>query len=116
VRAFRYVPFSWLLPQVAALAYHGGIGTLAQAVHAKVPQLVVPHGYDQFDNAWRIERLGLGRSLPQRRYRAHHVARTLRAVLEDGPERREALAAKVDGAAMLARTCELLEGLRAAAR
>jgi len=54
-----YAPFSALLPRVAALIHHGGIGTSAQALAAGKPQLVVPFAHDQFDNAARLRRLGV---------------------------------------------------------
>lgn len=60
-----YVPFSELLPHVALIAHHGGIGTCAQALAAGVPQLVVPNAHDQFDNAARLQRLGVGDWLPR---------------------------------------------------
>ena len=55
-----YAPFSRLLPRLAGLAHHGGIGTSAQALAAGIPQLVVPFAHDQFDNAARLRRLGVG--------------------------------------------------------
>ena len=55
-----YVPLRALLPRVAALVHHGGIGTTAEALRASVPQVVVPLAYDQFDNAARVEALGAG--------------------------------------------------------
>jgi len=58
-----YVPFDHLMPRVAALVHHGGIGTSATALANAVPQLVTPFAHDQFDNATRIERLGVGREL-----------------------------------------------------
>jgi rhamnosyltransferase subunit B len=54
-----YVPFAQLLPQCAALVHCRGIGTLAQALQAGCPQLLLPHHFDQFDNAARLRRLGL---------------------------------------------------------
>jgi UDP:flavonoid glycosyltransferase YjiC (YdhE family) len=54
----RYAPFGQLLPQAAALVHHGGVGS-AQALRAGIPQLVLPVGYDQFDNALRLELLGV---------------------------------------------------------
>ncbi len=57
-----HVPFDRLLPQVAALVHHGGIGTTVAALAAGTPQLVVPFAFDQFDNAVRVVRLGVGRS------------------------------------------------------
>ena len=56
-----YAPFSALLPRVAALIHHGGIGTSAQALAAGKPQLVVPFAHDQFDNAARLRRMGVAR-------------------------------------------------------
>ena len=58
-----YVPFSLLLPRARALVHHGGVGTLAQALRARLPQLVVPQAYDQFDNASRLEALGVAHAI-----------------------------------------------------
>ncbi len=61
-----YAPFSLLLPRARALVHHGGVGTLAQALRARLPQLVVPQAYDQFDNASRLEALGVAHAIHQR--------------------------------------------------
>lgn len=58
-----YAPFGLLLPRAAALVHHGGIGNCAQALRAGIPQLLLPHGFDQFDNAMRLELLGAGAML-----------------------------------------------------
>lgn len=58
--AVSYQPFDLLLPRLAALVHHGGIGTTAQALAAGVPQGVVPFAHDQFDNAARLVRCGVG--------------------------------------------------------
>ena len=55
-----HLPFDRLLPQVAALVHHGGIGTTAAALAAGIPQLIAPFAFDQFDNAARTVRLGVG--------------------------------------------------------
>jgi rhamnosyltransferase subunit B len=117
VEAFGYLPFSAMLPRSALLVYHGGIGTLAQTIKAGIPHLVVPNGHDQFDNGWRIERLALGRSIPQSRYRAGAVATAIRVLLDDreGAERRRECANRIDPQAAVNRACELIEGLPAAA-
>ena len=113
VQAFGYLPFSEVLPRASLLVYHGGIGTLAQAIKAGVLQLVVPSGHDQFDNGWRIEQLRLGRSMAQKRFRATHAAKEIRALLDDGRLRQRAreFAARIDSAAALDRACELIESL-----
>lgn len=114
IEAFGYLPFSDVLPRAALLVYHGGIGTLAQAVKAGIPHLVVPSAHDQFDNGWRIEQLGLGRSLPRTRYRAVRAASEIRAMLHDtGTARRvREFSARVDSNAALNRACELIESLK----
>jgi UDP:flavonoid glycosyltransferase YjiC (YdhE family) len=113
VKTFGYLPFSDLLPHAALLVYHGGIGTLAQTIKAGIPHLVVPSGHDQFDNAWRIERLGLGRGIPQAQYRASRAAAAIRAILADGEGRARYrdYASRMDSDAALTRACELIEGL-----
>jgi rhamnosyltransferase subunit B len=78
-----YVPLRRLLPQVALLVHHGGIGTTAEALRAGTPQLVVPLAHDQFDNGARVEALGAGASLPARTLDAARMARTLHRVLGD---------------------------------
>jgi rhamnosyltransferase subunit B len=113
MRVFGYLPFSQVLPRAALLVYHGGVGTLAQGIKASVPHLVVPHGYDQFDSGWRIEQLGLGRSIPETRYRARRVARAIEDILGDleAPQRRAQYAARINSADAVARACELIESL-----
>lgn len=55
----EYTPFGALLPRAAAVVHHGGIGTSAQSITAAAPQLIIPFAHDQFDNAARLERLGI---------------------------------------------------------
>ena len=69
-----FVPFRWLLERSALLVHHGGIGSLSQAVAAGVPQVIMPMGFDQFDNADRIRRLGVGGMLARRRFQGPAVA------------------------------------------
>ncbi|MEP7305780.1 MAG: glycosyltransferase [Acidobacteriota bacterium] len=113
VKTFGYLPFGDVLPHVAMLVYHGGIGTLAQTVKAGIPHLVVPGGHDQFDNGWRVEQLGLGRSIPQTRYRADRVLTAIGAMLGDGELRARCrdYMSRIDSDAAVTRACELLEGL-----
>lgn len=77
VAHFHYVPFNALLPRLAALVHHGGIGTTSQALLAGVPQLMRPTGFDQFDNARRVMTLGVARQLLPRHYKPAAVAKAL---------------------------------------
>ena len=83
VRHVDFVPFRWLVPRAAALVHHGGIGTLSQGLAGGVPQVVMPMGFDQFDNAARLERLGVGRAIPRRGFRGATLADVLDASLGD---------------------------------
>jgi vancomycin aglycone glucosyltransferase len=59
------VPHRALFPRVAVVIHHGGAGTTTAAARAGVPQVILPHLFDQPYWAHRIERLGLGpRALP----------------------------------------------------
>lgn len=61
-----YAPLGLLLPRAAALVHHGGVGTSAQAMRAAIPQLLSPMGFDQFDNAMRLEVLGVAATVARR--------------------------------------------------
>jgi rhamnosyltransferase subunit B len=113
VRHFDYAPFSELLPRACALVHHGGIGTTSQALAAGVVQVPMPMSHDQFDNAWRVERLGVGVTAKRKEYRAAKVAEILgRVTGNEGMKRQAREVAKrfeeVDG---IAAACELIEGL-----
>jgi len=83
VFAAPYAPYSELFPRCAAIVHPGGVGTTGQAMRAGRPMIVMPYGFDQFDNAARIARLGIGRTLPKRRLSAKRLAEALDAVLRD---------------------------------
>lgn len=76
-----YVPLRALLPHVAALVHHGGIGTTAEALRAGTPQLLVPLAHDQFDNAARVRALGAGSSLRAARLSARRLEKSLAQVV-----------------------------------
>lgn len=80
VAGFAYLPLRTLLPHAAGLVHHGGIGTTAEALRAGVPQLVTPFAFDQFDNAARLQQLGVAAVLPAARLRADRLARGLQAL------------------------------------
>ncbi|MFP5391501.1 MAG: glycosyltransferase [Gammaproteobacteria bacterium] len=76
-----YVPLRALLPHVAALSHHGGIGTTAEALRAGIPQLIVPMAFDQFDNAARVQTLGAGLGLPAARTTVFTLTSRLKTLL-----------------------------------
>jgi rhamnosyltransferase subunit B len=85
-------PHQLLFPRARAVVHQGGAGTTAQALRAGCPMLVVPHSHDQPDNAFRVARLGVARTLYPKRYVAARVVKELTPLLED-PSYRERAAA-----------------------
>ena len=79
--AFPYAPFSKILPRAAVVVHQGGIGTCAQALAGGHPMLVVPFAFDQPDNAARLQRLGVARSIPRKHYTGSRVSAALKALL-----------------------------------
>ncbi len=61
----QWVRHADVLPHCSAVITHGGHGTVMKALLAGVPQVVVPLGRDQPDNAARIVALGAGIRLPK---------------------------------------------------
>ena len=82
-RHVTHVRFEDLFPRCAAAIHHGGIGTTSKAIAAAIPQLIIPRAHDQPDNAARIVRLGLGRTLSYSQLDTPALARTLRQLLAD---------------------------------
>ena len=76
-----YAPYSAVFPRAAAIIHQGGSGTTAEALRAGRPSLIVPFGWDQPDNAARIERLGVGLSLTRKAYSAQTAATALNKLL-----------------------------------
>jgi UDP:flavonoid glycosyltransferase YjiC (YdhE family) len=60
VRVVGWVPLNALLSGSDAVVHHGGAGTTLTAMAAGIPQLVLPHGADQFLNADAVARTGAG--------------------------------------------------------
>jgi UDP:flavonoid glycosyltransferase YjiC (YdhE family) len=90
VVAFQYVGFSRLFPRAAAVVHQGGIGTTGQALRAGCPMLVMPFNFDQPDNAARVVRLGVGRSITRRHYSAARTAAELNELLSNAAYREQA--------------------------
>jgi rhamnosyltransferase subunit B len=92
VAAFDYAPFSELFPRAATIVHHGGIGTTGLAMRSGRPMLVMPCAWDQPDNAERVARLGIARTIARHRYTPARVATELRPLLENPSYARRAAA------------------------
>ncbi len=78
-----------LFPRMAAIVHHGGAGTTQTAARAGRPQVLIPHNYDQFFWAHRVQDLGVGVSGPTRdELTAESLAQALRNVMQPEVTRR----------------------------
>jgi UDP:flavonoid glycosyltransferase YjiC (YdhE family) len=53
-----------VLTRADVIITHGGLGTLKEAIMARVPPLVIPFAFDQPANGRRVEYHGIGRACP----------------------------------------------------
>jgi UDP:flavonoid glycosyltransferase YjiC (YdhE family) len=108
-----FVPLSHVLPRCAALVSHAGIGTLAQGLAAGVPQLTMPMGFDQPDNATRLHRLGVARWVLPSQFDGPRVASALQPLLDDAQTASQCRhwASRIRARDAIGDTCDLLEQL-----
>ncbi len=113
VRHYSFVPLTRLLPRTAAFVHHGGIGSSSQGLAAGVPQLIRPLAFDQFDNSARLCRLGVAEQLLPKRFDVDRAGAALERLtsFDAVGQSCEQLAARCDGAASIARACDLLEAV-----
>ncbi len=114
----EYAPHSLLFPRAAAVVHQGGVGTVAQCLRAGVPMVVVPWSHDQPDNAYRMVRLGVARSMKRNDLTTARLARELTELLGNSGYAMAARAARqgmagVDGCGA---ACDAMEKLVMARR
>ena len=78
----RSAPHALVLPRCACVVHHGGAGTCAATVRARVPSLVVPHltWIDQLRWATWLVQHGAGMVMPEESRRVEDFAAKLREV------------------------------------
>lgn len=74
-------PFARLFARAALVVHHGGVGTIALALAAGVPQIVRPIMGEQFDLGNRTRRLGVGRMLTREKITARELAKAIDSTL-----------------------------------
>lgn len=79
----EYVPHDWLYRRVKVAVHHGGAGTTASSLHAGLPAVVMPLAIDQFFWGERVQKIGAGLSIPQRKLNAQNLAHALIQALTD---------------------------------
>jgi UDP:flavonoid glycosyltransferase YjiC (YdhE family) len=81
IKAFSYLPYSKVFPAASVVVHQGGTGTLAQALRAGRPQLILPLAFDQPDNANRATALGLARAIPFWKAKSQRLVTELKQLL-----------------------------------
>lgn len=113
VRHLSFAPFAWLFERASLVVHHGGIGTCGRALQAGLPQLIVPSGFDQFDNAERVVRLGVGVRIRRERLTRSTLSSALGRLADNdrvGRRCRE-VRAELRRTDALAETCDEIERL-----
>lgn len=91
VHVAGYIPVSLLLRHCQAVVSHGGSATVLAALSHGLPQLLLPHGHDQLQNAERCAASGVGRVLRSDELSPEAVRRDVVALF-DAPAYRQAAA------------------------
>jgi rhamnosyltransferase subunit B len=79
----EYAPYSALFSRASLVVHQGGVGTTAQCLRAGKPMLIMPYSHDQPDNARRMRRLKVSRTIQRENYTPLGVARKLRKMMEE---------------------------------
>ncbi len=78
-----YIPHDWLYKRVKVAIHHGGAGTTSASLHAGIPTITMPLAIDQFFWGERIQKLGVGLSIPQRKLNAENLAQAITEALHN---------------------------------
>jgi len=108
-----YAPYSQVFPHAAVNVHQGGSGTTGQALRAGRPQLIVPYGWDQPDNAARVERLGVGLHIARRAWSLETATAAIERLLRDQqfPQRATQVGTEIQAEDGLAAACDAIESL-----
>ncbi len=111
----EYAPYSALFSRSALVVHQGGVGTTAQCLRAGRPMLIMPYSHDQPDNARRMKRLKVSRTIQRSSYKPARVARKVRAMLDEAEfaEHAAEVARQIAAEDGVKTACDALETLHA---
>ena len=111
----RWAPMDTTLPRCAALIHHGGVGTMARAFQAGIPQVVIPFCHDQPDNSDRVSRLGAGAWVSPNSVLRGGLKKVLEKVLNhpDMRDRCHGLAAEISPKLAIDKACSVVAETKA---
>jgi len=109
--ALDYVSHDWLFPQLSAVVHHGGAGTMAAAVRAGIPAVIIPFFGDQPFWGRRYYELGITPApIPQKRLTVERLASAIHLATTDDTMRAkmQALSKRVRAEDGVRRAVEIL--------
>jgi rhamnosyltransferase subunit B len=77
-----YASYAQLFPHAIVNVHQGGSGTTGEALRSGRSMLIVPYGWDQPDNAVRVERLGAGLHVPRSKYTVETATAALKTIMD----------------------------------
>ena len=100
VTLLDWVDYAWLLPRVALVVHHGGMGTTHAAICHGLPQLIIPHAGDQALQGRRAAAAGVGLHLPPAQAGLAPLKAALTDLLHNSIWRQRAAALQAEFAAL----------------
>ncbi|ROR46525.1 glycosyltransferase [Kitasatospora cineracea] len=79
----EFVPQTQVIPLVDLVITHGGNNTTTESLHFGKPMILLPLFWDQYDNAQRIDELGLGVRLDTYRFTDDELIAAIDRLLND---------------------------------
>jgi MGT family glycosyltransferase len=79
----EFVPQPAILPEVDLVITHGGNNTVTESWYFGKPMVVLPVFWDQYDNAQRVDELGLGARLPTYAFEEKELVTAIDRLLDD---------------------------------
>ena len=109
----EFVPQANVLPLVDLVITHGGNNTTTEALHFGKPMILLPLFWDQYDNAQRMDELGLGVRLDTYRFTDGELHAALARLLGDTElhHRLAAASKEIRSRAGVATAANLIEGV-----
>ncbi|MBQ0986796.1 hypothetical protein KBZ10_20220 [Streptomyces sp. F63] len=111
IEVHRWVPQLAVLRQADVFVTHAGMGSSQEGLACGVPLLAVPQAADRFMNADLLQRIGVGRHLPEEEATAGRLRETVLALADDPGvrERHAAVRREVTAEGGTARAGDLVE-------
>ena len=118
VQLIPFAPYADIFPTADAVVHQGGVGTTQAACFYGLPAVVVPRGFDQFENAAHVQREGWGLRLMPEQATASGLRFRLERLLasEEIKARVQALAVQMQAEPGVKRSADLVEAALPASR